>query len=51
MKAFLGAVVASILLAVAAAYVLNDMFQMSAPEALHDDGRPRRSAGSNLVEF
>jgi hypothetical protein len=51
MKAFLGAVVASILLAVAAAYVLNDMFQMSAPEAYTTTGARVDQPGSNLVEF
>ncbi len=51
MKAFIGAVVVSVVLAVAAAYVLNDMFQMSAPEAYTTTGVRLTDPGSNLVEF
>jgi hypothetical protein len=51
MKAFIGAVVASIVLAVAAAYVLNDIFQMSAPEAYTTTGARVDRPGSNLIGF
>lgn len=51
MKAFLGAVVASILIAVAAAYVLDDMFQMYASDAFTTSGARVDQPGSNLVEF
>ena len=51
MKAFLGAVVASIAIAVAAAYVLNDMFQLYAPDAYTTQGARVDRPGSNLVEF
>ncbi len=51
MKSFLAAVVACVALAVAAAYLLEDRFGISTPEAFTTSGARIDSPGGNLSMF
>lgn len=51
MKAFLASVVVAVAMAFAADFVLNDRFQMTAPDAFSTEGTRLTSPGDNLVQF
>lgn len=51
MKAFLASVVVAVGVGFGAHYVLNDRFQMSAPDAFTTEGARITSPGDNLVQF
>lgn len=51
MKAFLASVLVAVAVAFGAHYILNDRFQMSAPDAFTTEGVRLTDPGRNLVQF
>ncbi|MFD1914228.1 hypothetical protein [Halodurantibacterium flavum] len=51
MKAFIAAIVVAVAVAAGAAYVLDNRFQMTSPEAFTTEGARPNSPGGNLVQF